>query len=186
MDEHSVEATRQEADAPPRSRGRRWYADPALMAVIPAVLVLDQLTKALVRGSMRLGESWPAEGFVRLTYGTNTGSAFGLFPNQTGLLIVASIIATGFLVVFYRAYSPPSPLLRLAIGLMLGGAVGNLVDRLRVGAVVDFIDVGPWPIFNLADSAVVVGMALLAAAMLTGRMEMKRDGGDAPPEDAPR
>ena len=153
---------------PPLRAGRSWYWDRVLLPTIPAVLVLDQLSKYLIRVNMELGESWPAAGLLRLTYGTNTGSAFGLFPNQTLILIVASVIAIGFLVYFYRTYALPKPLLRFAIGLQLGGAIGNLIDRLRAGEVVDFIDVGRWPIFNLADSAIVIGMTLLVGILFLG------------------
>jgi len=138
-----------------------WYADRVLLGAIVAVLGADQLTKYLVRTNMALGDSWPAEGLFRLTYGTNSGSAFGLFPNQTVALIVASLIAIGFLAYFYRTQDRPTSILRLSIGLQLGGAFGNLIDRLKEGSVVDFIDVGWWPIFNLADSSIVVGMAAL-------------------------
>jgi len=151
------------------TKGHPWYGDRVLLATIPAVLALDQLAKAVVRATLYRGESWPADGFFRFTHGVNSGSAFGLFPNQTTLLIVASVIAIGFLIYFYRTYSPPSTLLRLAIGLQLGGAIGNLTDRLRLGAVVDFIDVGPWPIFNVADSSIVVGMALLVMILSSGK-----------------
>lgn len=137
-----------------------------LLLTIPVVLSADQLSKYLVRTNLRLGESWPSEGVFRLTYGTNTGSAFGLFPNQTVILTVASVLAIGFLIYFYRVHALPRPLLRLAIGLQLGGALGNLIDRLRAGAVVDFIDVGWWPVFNLADSSIVVGMALLVSILV--------------------
>jgi signal peptidase II len=82
------------------------------------------------------------------------------------LLIVASAFAIGFLVYFYRTHAMPRRLLRFAIGLQLGGAFGNLFDRVRDGAVVDFIDVGPWPIFNLADSSIVVGMAILIGVLV--------------------
>ena len=141
------------------------YADLVLLGAIAAVLAADQLTKYLVRTNMALGESWPAEGLFRLTYGTNSGSAFGLFPNQTLVLIVASFIAIGFLVYFYRTQVRPTLLLRLAIGMQLGGALGNLFDRLKDGFVVDFIDVGAWPIFNIADSSIVVGMGVLIGMM---------------------
>ncbi len=126
------------------------------------VLAFDQLTKQLVSSNMHLGESIPAEGWVRITYGVNTGAAFGLFQDHTLLLTVLSVFAIGFLIYFYRTHSQLHPLFRLALGLQLGGAFGNLIDRVRLGSVVDFIDIGPWPIFNVADSAVVVGVALLA------------------------
>ena len=145
-----------------------FYKDRLLLGTVPVVLGLDQLSKQVVKSNLELGESWPAEGFFRLTHGTNSGSAFGLFPNQTLILIVASIIAIGFLFYFYRAHMLPGRPLRLAIGLQLGGALGNLIDRLKDGTVVDFLDVGPWPIFNFADSSIVVGMALLIGMMLLG------------------
>lgn len=146
--------------------GVAWYRDSLLPATVVAVIVLDQLTKGVVRSAMDLRESWPDTGFLRITHGANTGTAFGLLPDQTTLLIVASFFAIGFLYYFYRTQALSSRLLRLAIGLQLGGAIGNLIDRVRLGAVVDFIDVGPWPIFNLADSAIVSGIAILIGVML--------------------
>ena len=143
-----------------------WQRDWILVVTIVAVFVADQLTKFAIKGTMRLGESWPAEGLIRITHGSNTGTAFGLLPNQTLFLIFASIIAIGFLVYFYRAYALPRPILRLAIGLQLGGAFGNLFDRVAFGAVTDFIDVGWWPIFNIADSSICVGMATLIIVLL--------------------
>ena len=146
-----------------------FYKDRILLFTVAGVLFLDQLTKFLVRSYLEPYESWPREGFFRLTHGTNTGTAFGLFPNQTFVLILASMLAIGFLYYFYRAHAFPMRLLRIAIGLQLGGAFGNLFDRIKDGAVVDFFDVGPWPIFNLADSAIVVGIVLLIGATLLGK-----------------
>ncbi len=143
-----------------------WQRDRILLLTIIAVVIADQITKFAVKGTLRIGESWPAEGFIRITHGTNTGTAFGLLPNQTLFLIFASIIAIGFLIYFYRAYALPHPILRLAIGLQLGGAFGNLFDRVAFGAVTDFIDVGWWPIFNIADSSICVGMGTLITVLL--------------------
>ena len=143
-----------------------WQRDWILVATIAAIFAADQFTKFVIKGTLRLGESWPAEGLIRITHGSNTGTAFGLLPNQTLFLIFASIIAIGFLVYFYRAYALPRPILRLAIGLQLGGAFGNLFDRVAFGAVTDFIDVGWWPIFNIADSSICVGMATLIIVLL--------------------
>jgi signal peptidase II len=162
----------------PASHRRSWHKDPLLILTIPAILAVDQLTKFVVTQNLGLGQSWPAEGFFRFTYGLNTGTAFGLLPNQTTLLIIASFVAIGFLVYFYRSHAMPSRLLRLAIGLQLGGAFGNLIDRLRSGAVVDFIDVGPWPIFNIADSSIVVGMAILITVLILGDIKQK----ETPPD----
>ena len=142
------------------------YRDKILIGTVIGAFVLDQVSKRAITSLMDLGESWPSEGFFRITYGTNSGTAFGLFPNHTTLLIVVSLVAIGFLFYFYRAHAMPSLLLRFAIGLQLGGAFGNLVDRILNGKVVDFIDVGPWPIFNLADSSIVVGIFILMATFL--------------------
>lgn len=150
------------------------------------VLALDQATKHLVSSNMSLGESIPAQGWVRITYGVNTGAAFGLLQDHTFLLTVLSIFAIGFLVYFYRTQSQGHPLIRLALGLQLGGAFGNLIDRVRLGSVVDFIDVGPWPIFNIADSAVVTGVALLAYLILRHTTDTKTvDSDPGESESAP-
>ena len=142
------------------------FRDKILIGTVIGAFVLDQVSKRAITSLMELGESWPSEGFFRITYGTNSGTAFGLFPNQTTLLIVVSLVAIGFLFYFYRAHALPSLLLRFAIGLQLGGAFGNLIDRVLNGKVVDFIDVGPWPIFNLADSSIVVGIFIVMAVFL--------------------
>ena len=152
-----------------------WYRDLLLLLTVLVVLLADQISKYLVKTNLGLGVSWPENGLLRLTHGTNSGSAFGLFADQTPILIVASVIAIGFLVYFYKAYMLPSPMLRFAIGLLLGGAIGNLVDRLRAGTVVDFIDFGWWPIFNLADSSIVVGMVLLIGLLILGYGESSSD-----------
>ena len=139
-----------------------WYRDRIMLSVAVIVFIADQVTKYIVVDNLKLYESWPREGLVRITYGTNSGTAFGLFPDQTLVLIITSFLAIGFIYYFYRSHALPSPVLRLAIGLQLGGAFGNLVDRVRLGSVVDFIDVGWWPIFNIADSSIVTGICLLA------------------------
>ena len=137
-----------------------------LVGVAAITLVTDQLTKYLIRDNMAIGESWPQEGLFRITHGTNTGTAFGLFPDQTLLLTFASVVAIGFIIYFYKAHGGGTWLSGLNVGLLLGGAFGNLIDRVIAGRVTDFIDVGPWPIFNIADSAVVVGITLLIASMV--------------------
>ena len=116
-------------------------------------------------------ESWPKTGFLRITNSSNTGTAFGLLQDQTAFLIVASVFAIGFLYYFYRTQALNNHLFKLAIGLQLGGALGNLIDRVRLGAVVDFVDVGPWPIFNIADSSIVSGIVILIAVILLKKNE---------------
>lgn len=163
-----------------------WYRDRVLLVVVGIVLAVDQLTKYIVvetLGSRSVFDrSWPEDGFFRFTYGTNSGTAFGLFQNQTFFLIIFSAGAIGFIYYFYRSHSMPSLLLRLAMGLQLGGALGNLLDRVRAGKVVDFIDVGGWPIFNIADSAIVTGITLLIVITFFARDEKskKKDGAGEP------
>lgn len=131
------------------------------------VVALDQWTKSWVRDNLSLGESLPQIGSVRLTHITNTGSVFGLFSDQTVVLIIATLLIL-LLVPFFIHYiltNHPSSVTRLgtvSLGLILGGATGNLIDRLRFGYVTDFIDVRlwadfHWPAFNLADTSIVIG-----------------------------
>ena len=144
-----------------------WVHDIYLVAVLIATFVLDQVSKELVRDNIIMGGSIPSEGFFRLTHISNTGSAFGLFPNQAILLAVASLAGIAILILFYRHQPLPSMWLRTSLGLQLGGAAGNLADRITLGGVTDFIDIGAWPVFNLADSAIVVGIAILAWMLLS-------------------
>jgi signal peptidase II len=148
------------------SRGRPWLPDVYLAVLIVSVFALDQLTKGWVRDNLIIGASRPRDGFFRITHTYNTGSAFGLFPDQSTLLMIASVVAIGVLVMFYRSNGLPGPWVRLSMGLILGGATGNLADRITLGHVTDFIDVGPWPVFNLADSSIMVGLAFMAWFLL--------------------
>ena len=136
----------------------------ALLAV--AVFALDQATKAVVVQTLALGHSWPADGYFRITHIGNSGSAFGLFDGQNLVLTIASVLGIGVLLLFYRSHPNPSLLVRLSLGLMLAGASGNLVDRLVRGYVTDFIDIGPWYIFNVADASLVTGVIILAATIV--------------------
>ncbi len=137
-----------------------------LFLIAFSVVAVDQFSKYLVRTHMEWGESVPDEGPLRITYTTNTGGAFGLFANQTFLLALAAVIAIAVLVLYLRYLPPGSRLLKIGLGLELGGAIGNLIDRVRLGEVTDFIDVGAWPVFNVADSAIVVGTFLIAYYLL--------------------
>lgn len=124
-------------------------------------LVLDQFTKWLTIENLAVGESWPAEGFFRFTHAWNTGTAFSLFQGQGDILTWVSLAAVGVLTWIYRSIDDPPWVLRIAFGLQFGGAIGNIIDRIRLGHVTDFLDVGWWPIFNIADSSIVIGIALM-------------------------
>ena len=148
------------------SQKPKIYRDLLLISVFTLVVIIDQITKALIRGNLRLHESVPDDGFFRFTYTTNTGAVFGGFSDQTFIMTIASFVGVGILLYFYHSHSGSERLVRLSLGLLLGGAIGNLVDRIWLGKVTDFIDVGPWPIFNLADSAIVTGIAILVVVFL--------------------
>ena len=142
---------------------RHW---PAVLLVV-AVASADQLTKYLISHNMALGESIPTTGLFRLTYVHNTGSAFGLLPGQNALLTIVSFLGVALLLWMYRTHGAQAKLLRVSLALMLAGAMGNLIDRLAYGKVINFVDIGRWPIFNVADSSIVTGGIVLAWIMFT-------------------
>ncbi len=133
------------------------------------VVVLDQWSKAFMKALLLDSgkRSIPVfTDYVRLTYTENRGAAFGLFQNQTYFFIVVALIVIAIIVASYRRLHGTSWLLNVALGLQLGGAIGNLIDRVRHGYVVDFVDLTVWPVFNVADSAIVVGTAILGFLLL--------------------
>ncbi|HEX8967752.1 MAG TPA: signal peptidase II [Chloroflexota bacterium] len=149
------------------------------------VVVLDQITKRLAEDRLRGQRPIPVvDDILRLTYVENRGAAFGLLQDQTAFFVFVGILVIGVIAASYR-YLPRSGFrLHLALGLQLGGALGNLIDRVRQGYVVDFVDFGYrsnwWPVFNVADSAIVVGVALLALnALVPSASEESARVGDA-------
>ncbi len=149
-----------EGENPPNKQ-RSLFRDPIPWLLLAASLGLDQLTKALVIENLLRGESWPDDGFFRITHAWNTGTAFSLFQDQSSILTFVSFGAVLALYFVYRSVDSPTIWVRMAFGLLLGGAFGNLIDRIRLGHVTDFVDIGSWPIFNVADSSIVVGIFVL-------------------------
>jgi signal peptidase II len=146
-----------------------------------AVVVLDRLTKWWVSKTIELGGSWPQTGFFRITHGENTGAAFGMF--QDSRLALSIISSLGVIVVLYigLVLSKRFPFLAwkttmFALGLVLGGTIGNLIDRAVIGHVTDFIKVWEWPDFNIADSSLVVGGVLLALNLIRAYGTEESDG----------
>jgi signal peptidase II len=149
-----------------------------------AILVADQVSKAIVVRSMRLGQSIPiVPGYFDLTFVLNPGAAFSIFATlpdwiRNPLFIGISIAAAVLIVVYRTRHLRQNRLASASLGLILGGAVGNLIDRVRFGVVVDFLDVYVhqyhWPVFNVADSAISVGVTLLLFEML---MDWRREKG---------
>jgi signal peptidase II len=142
------------------------------------IVALDQWTKHLVVTNLGLYETFtpiPAlKGWFEFHYITNTGAAFGLFQNGNLFFIGVAIVVTIVVLFYYWHLQGGQWLLRLCLGLQLGGAVGNLIDRLRVGNVIDFIHVRYWFVFNIADASLVVGVALMALLLLRQDFEERR------------
>lgn len=134
------------------------------------VFVLDRLTKALAASYMSYGQSIKVlPGIFHITFVLNTGTAFGLFKGQNLFFISVSIIIIIAILVYAFIVKIPHLAARLALGLILGGAAGNLFDRIRFGNVIDFLDFRIWPIFNIADSAITIGMLILVWIILRRR-----------------
>ncbi|HMP71986.1 MAG TPA: signal peptidase II [Kiritimatiellia bacterium] len=136
---------------------------PLLLAIV--FTVLDQWTKHVVRMEFALGESRPViEGFFNLTYVRNTGAAWGMFGGQNTALTVISLVMLVLMVIFRRSFLNDTLLHRIALGLMVGGILGNVLDRIRQGWVTDMFDfylgTWHWPCFNIADAAICVGVGI--------------------------
>jgi len=145
------------------------YERSLLLLVAATIIVVDHLTKVIIEGALPLYQSWtPFETlpFVRITHVSNTGAAFGIFPDASLFFMIMAIVVAAFILIYNFHLPADQRLLRLALGLQLGGAVGNLIDRFRLGHVTDFVDIGPLAVFNVADAAIVCGVAALVLVML--------------------
>jgi signal peptidase II len=157
-----------------------------LPVVAILILVTDRITKGVVIDNLRPGESWnpvaALERWVSLTYVTNTGAVFGLFPDYGVIFMVIAVVVIVGIIFYYRVYyrhlMGAQWLIQISLGLQLGGALGNLMDRLRYGHVVDFIDFKVWPVFNVADSSLSVGVAILAFYLLRYGEDWELEVGD--------
>jgi signal peptidase II len=155
----------------PRENGERKALVPFVFLIAVSLFILDQATKFWIRTLFSEGQSRPViPGIFHLTFVTNTGSAFGLFP-QGGIIFIALSIFTivSLLVLVLRKRRNFSHLVKISLGFLLGGVCGNLVDRLRFGAVLDFLDFRIWPVFNIADSSITIGVILLSIHLLKKR-----------------
>jgi signal peptidase II len=150
---------------------RQWVG---LGAVAGAAVAADQVTKWIVSSSLSLGESVDVFGPLSIHHVQNSGIAFGLFPTATSGVIVLTALAVTWMVVFFARSGGRHPILPVALGLLLGGSVSNLIDRVRLGHVTDFLDFRYWPAFNLADAFIVAGVAVLIGALLLADREPRR------------
>ncbi|MFN8453063.1 MAG: signal peptidase II [Anaerolineae bacterium] len=145
---------------------RPGSALPTILGIAAILFALDQATKFLVVQNIPLYASWSffpnLARLFKFTFITNTGAAFGMFPQLGGVFMVVAIVVITAIVIFYHHLPAANLWVRVSLGMQLGGALGNLVDRITRGYVVDFVDIGFWPIFNLADLSIVLGVSILA------------------------
>tara|TARA_B110001454_G_scaffold113505_1_gene106354 strand:+ start:2479 stop:2973 length:495 start_codon:yes stop_codon:yes gene_type:complete len=136
------------------------FKDKIFFSLVPLIFIFDQITKYLVYSNMYLGESIPENAFIKITYARNTGTAFSMFTSYGNLLLYLSIMVVVFFTIYFIFIEKPKLLMRIFISLVVAGALGNIIDRLRFGYVNDLIDVGFWPIFNIADSSISIAITI--------------------------
>jgi len=161
----------------------KWWWNAVFFLVATLVVVGDQLSKSWIRSNLAIGQSLPQGGFLFLTHIHNTGAVFGLFRDHSFSLTI--VVFVGIVILFVYAFyvCRRFPLLnnalsKTALGSILGGTIGNLIDRLRFGYITDFIGVGIWPPFNVADASITVGVVVFAGSLIyllfSQRQEVKR------------
>lgn len=170
-------------------RALRSYAILALVAGL--IVLVDQLSKAYIRANFAEGVDmwapWPwMLPYARILYVSNTGAAFGMFKGMSGVFTVLAFIVSLVIIYYFPRVSERDWALRLAMEMQLAGAVGNLIDRLVIGHVTDFISVGNFPVFNIADSSITVGVVVLILSMWVQDQQQKKALAAAEPaEQAP-
>jgi signal peptidase II len=156
------------------ARPRHWAA---LGAIAGAAIVADQLTKHVVASQLWLDQDVKVLGPFSIHHVQNSGIAFGLFAEATSVVIVLTLVAVAWMIVYFSRSGARHPLLPVAVGLLIGGSVSNLADRIRLGHVTDFLDLRYWPAFNLADSFIVIGVAILLGALVSADRAPRRPRG---------
>ena len=152
---------------------REWGA---LLLVAAAAVAADQVTKAIVRSELDLGEAIRVAGPFDIHHVRNTGIAFGLFPGAASPVTILTGIAVIWMLVYFARSGARHPVLPVALGFLVGGSVSNLVDRTRQGYVTDFLDPDYWPAFNLGDVFITVGVGLLLIVFFLGERRPRLHG----------
>jgi signal peptidase II len=146
----------------------------ALTAIALAAVAADQLTKHIVTGQLALGDGVHVVGPFWIHHVRNSGIAFGFFSQATAVVIVLTGLAVAWMLVYFARSGARHPVLPVALGLVIGGSTSNLLDRVRLGYVTDFLDLRWWPAFNLADSFIVVGVLVLLATLVLSERDPRR------------
>ena len=151
------------ARRPLHARTQQWIG---LLAIALAALAGDQLTKHIVASHLTLDAERNVAGPLSIHHVQNSGIAFGLFASATPIVTILTGVAVAWMLVFFARSGARHPILPVALGLLIGGSTSNLIDRIRLGHVTDFLDLRYWPAFNLADSFIVIGVGILFVALL--------------------
>lgn len=142
-----------------------WRAYLTLFSVSAGIVLLDQTTKSIIRANLPLGEMWSPwvwlEPYVRIVHVKNTGAAFGMLQSFGDVFMILAILVALAILYYYPQVPRQDRILRLAMGMQFGGAIGNLIDRLTIGWVTDFVSLGNFPVFNVADASISIGVAIL-------------------------
>jgi signal peptidase II len=163
-----------------RRLGAGWPQWLSLSAVALAAIGADQLTKAIVSSQLGLDDSVHVIGPFSIHHVQNSGIAFGFFASATSLVILLTGVAVAWMLYFFSRSGARHPVLPVALGLVIGGSISNLIDRVRLGHVTDFLDVRFWPAFNLADSFITVGVAILLLALMSAESTRPAKTREAP------
>ena len=136
-----------------------------LMPIVAIIIGLDQWTKSIIRSQLAFGEFWSPwdwlTPYARIVHWYNTGVAFGMFQDRNLIFAVLALIVSTIMIVLYPKLTEQDWFLKIALGMQVGGSLGNLIDRVTVGHVTDFISVGKFPVFNLADASITVGVGVM-------------------------
>jgi signal peptidase II len=149
---------------------KKFFNTYGIMAIISAILIgSDQFTKHVVRTNLEFGQIWMPwqwlEPYARIIHINNTGAAFGLFKGANTVFMILAVIVAGAILYYFPSISEKDWLIRVALSMQFAGAIGNLIDRIIFGHVTDFISVGTFPVWNIADASITVGVAILLIGM---------------------
>ena len=160
-----------------------------LLSISGAVILLDQVTKNLVRSNLHFGEIWPQNHWIvdyaRIVHWSNTGAAFGMLQNFGVVFAILAVVVSIAILIYFPKVPREDWLLRLALALQLGGAIGNLIDRLTIGHVTDFISLDSFAVFNVADASISIGTALLAISLIQRERKEKSAKAQLEEENSP-
>ena len=163
----------------------------SIFMIAALIVALDQWTKWLVRTNIAAGQSWLPDSlqwlspYARIVHWSNRGAAFGMFQQGSMVFTVLAFIVIAAILYYYPQVSQADWPLRLAMSMQLGGAIGNLIDRLTMGYVTDFISIGTFPVFNVADSSISVGCVVLILGVWWQERAAKREKMQAASQDQP-